>query len=52
MEVLPPHLQKERQRLEKLFTVDTAMLKKITKQFGEELEEGKSFQAWISLLWQ
>jgi hexokinase len=40
MEVLPAELQRERQRLEKLFTVDTAMLKKITKRFGEELEEG------------
>jgi len=40
LEVLPPQLQKERQRLEKLFTVDTAMLKNITKRFGEELEEG------------
>ncbi|KAK4939731.1 hypothetical protein LTR10_020015 [Elasticomyces elasticus] len=40
LEVLPPQLQKERQRLEKLFTVDTEMLKKITKRFGEELEEG------------
>ncbi len=40
MEMLPPELQRERQRLEKIFTVDTAMLKKITKRFGEELEDG------------
>jgi predicted PP-loop superfamily ATPase len=41
LEILPAQLQKERQRLEKLFTVDTSTLKKITKRFGEELEEGK-----------
>ncbi|EXJ91874.1 hexokinase [Capronia epimyces CBS 606.96] len=39
-EDLPPGLQRELDRLEKLFTVDTEMLKKITSRFGEELEQG------------
>ncbi len=38
---LSPELQKELERLEKLFTVDTALLKKITKRFREELDLGK-----------
>jgi hexokinase len=38
---LPPELQKEVERLEELFTVDTALLKKITKRFREELDQGK-----------
>ncbi|KAL2424176.1 Hexokinase [Exophiala dermatitidis] len=45
-EELPSDLQQELARLEKLFTVDTAMLKKITRRFGEELQQGleKDFQ--------
>ncbi|KAK6818917.1 hypothetical protein PG990_012331 [Apiospora arundinis] len=37
---LPAPLQKELKRIESDFTVDTAMLKKITEKFGEELREG------------
>lgn len=44
-EDLSPELRKELERLEKLFTVDTNMLKKITRRFGEELEQGKC--EWI-----
>ncbi|EHY55093.1 Hexokinase [Exophiala dermatitidis] len=45
-EELPSELQQELARMEKLFTVDTAMLKKVTKRFGEELQQGleKDFQ--------
>ncbi|KIX92479.1 uncharacterized protein Z520_11799 [Fonsecaea multimorphosa CBS 102226] len=39
---LPEKLGEELRRLEQLFTVDTAMLKKITERFGEELDEGES----------
>ena len=38
---LPTKLEKELGKLEEIFTVDTQMLKKITRRFGEELEEGK-----------
>ncbi|OAG42666.1 hypothetical protein AYO21_02949 [Fonsecaea monophora] len=37
---LPEKLGEELRRLEQLFTVDTATLKKITDRFGEELEDG------------
>ncbi|EXJ60574.1 hexokinase [Cladophialophora yegresii CBS 114405] len=37
---LPEKLGEELRRLEQLFTVDTAMLKKITDRFGEELQAG------------
>lgn len=40
-EDLPQDLRQELDRLEELFTVDTAMLKKITNRFGEELEDGE-----------
>ncbi|EXJ93404.1 hexokinase [Capronia coronata CBS 617.96] len=39
-EELSPELRKEFARLEELFTVNTEMLKKITRRFGEELEQG------------
>ena len=39
-DVLSPELQKELQRLEDIFTVDTKKLKEISKRFGEELQEG------------
>lgn len=37
---LPQALQKELKRIESDFTLDTAMLKKITDRFIEELREG------------
>ncbi|OQV07533.1 hypothetical protein CLAIMM_11956 [Cladophialophora immunda] len=37
---LPEKLREELRRLEQIFTVNTAMLKKITDRFGEELDEG------------
>ncbi|KAK8064651.1 hexokinase [Apiospora phragmitis] len=37
---LPSELQKELKRIESDFTLDTAMLKRITERFGEELREG------------
>ncbi|KAK6823592.1 hypothetical protein PG987_013849 [Apiospora arundinis] len=40
VESLPADLRKELTRIESDFTLDTAMLKKITKRFGEELREG------------
>lgn len=39
---LSPELQTELESLEKIFTVDTAKLKEISKRFGEELQEGRS----------
>ena len=38
---LPEKLGEELHRLEEMFTVDTALLKKITQRFGEELQAGK-----------
>ncbi|KAK8013692.1 hexokinase [Apiospora marii] len=40
VESLPADLRKELTRIESDFTLDTAMLKKITERFGEELCEG------------
>ncbi|KAK8029451.1 hexokinase [Apiospora rasikravindrae] len=40
VESLPAELKKELTRIESDFTLDTAMLKKITERFGEELREG------------
>ncbi|KAK8869399.1 hxk hexokinase [Apiospora arundinis] len=40
VESLPADLRKELTRIESDFTLDTAMLKKITERFGEELREG------------
>ncbi|KAK7914906.1 hexokinase [Apiospora marii] len=37
---LPQALQRELKRIESDFTLDTAMLKKITDRFVEELREG------------
>lgn len=39
-DALSPELQKELQKLEDIFTVDTKKLKEISKRFGEELQEG------------
>lgn len=36
----PTDLRRELKRIESDFTLDTAMLKKTTKRFGEELREG------------
>ena len=38
---LPEKLNEELSRLEELFTVDTALLKKITDAFGQELQAGE-----------
>jgi hypothetical protein len=35
-------LQKQFEKLEQLFTVDTQVLKNITARFGKELQDGKS----------
>ena len=40
VESLPADLRKELTRIESDFTLDTAMLQKITERFGEELREG------------
>lgn len=39
---LPLESQKQFEKLEQLFTVDTQMLKNITARFGKELQDGKS----------
>lgn len=39
---LPPDLENERQKLEEIFTVDTATLQRITERFGQELQQGVS----------
>ena len=38
---VPKDLLQEIKRLEELFTVDTAMLKKVTDHFISELDKGK-----------
>lgn len=48
MDSLSPELQKELDRLEDIFTVDAATLKKISNRFGEELQEGLSHCEVIS----
>jgi hexokinase len=40
---VPKDLLQEIKRLEELFTVDTAMLKKVTDHFISELDKGECF---------
>lgn len=54
---LPQELEEELRRLTDEFTVDTAKLKAIVKQFGEELAEGlkkthQNIVCWTPTLWQ
>jgi hexokinase len=45
---VPKDLLQEIKRLEELFTVDAAMLKKVTDHFITELDKGKCFSKFGS----